>query len=56
MKNCILSGAFGCMSTFLPFWEWDSIQTQFICGFAITILVLGLLEFADEMEEKYGRK
>lgn len=56
MKDFILSVIIGALSTYLPFWEWDGIYTQIICGQAIVFIVWGILSFWREMEEKYGRK
>lgn len=56
MKDFILSVIIGALSTYLPFWEWDGISTQIICGQAIVFIVWGILSFWREMEEKYGRK
>lgn len=56
MKDFIFSTLFAIVITFLPFWQWGDGITHIVCGFAIFVIIYGFVRFADEMEEKYGRK
>lgn len=56
MRNWIIAGIIGVMSTFLPFWMWDDkLEHILVAGLLTWIVYVCLLESEPEKGKEKGR-